>query len=63
MSNETILTNATIVLEDKIVKGTIVFSERAIKSIDSGMSSLPAAINVEGDIVAPGIVEMHTDNM
>ena len=63
MATETILTNANLILEDKVVKGTIVFTERAVTSIDTGTSSLPAAINVEGDFIAPGIVEMHTDNM
>ena len=63
MSNETILTNATLILEDKLIKGTITFTERAVTSIETGLSSLPAAIDVEGDFIAPGIVEMHTDNM
>jgi len=63
MATETILTNAHLILEDKVVKGTIAFTERAVTSIDTGLSSLPTAINVEGDFVSPGIVEMHTDNM
>ena len=33
MSNETILTNATLILEDKLIKGTITFTERAVTSI------------------------------
>jgi len=63
MTTETILTNANIILEDKVIKGTITFTERAVTSIDTGLSSKPAAIDVGGDFVAPGIVEMHTDNM
>lgn len=60
---ETILTNATLVLETETLNGTIVFDESGIRSIDSGRTSLPSALDVEGDYVAPGIVEMHTDNM
>jgi alpha-D-ribose 1-methylphosphonate 5-triphosphate diphosphatase len=60
---ETILTNATLVLETQTLNGTIVFDESGIRSIDSGRSQLPSAIDVGGDYVTPGIVEMHTDNM
>ncbi|KUL92849.1 hypothetical protein DK26_26330 [Bosea sp. WAO] len=59
----TILTNARLILENEIVDGTIAFDESGILSIDQGRSSLPAAIDVQGDYVAPGLVEMHTDNM
>ncbi len=60
---ETILTNAKLILENEIVEGTIVFGPEGIRSVDSGRSSLPAATDVGGDFVSPGIVEMHTDNM
>jgi alpha-D-ribose 1-methylphosphonate 5-triphosphate diphosphatase len=61
--SDTILTNARLILENEIVHGTIAFDESGIKAIDHGLSSLPAAIDVGGDFVAPGIIEMHTDNM
>ncbi len=60
---ETILTNAKLILEDEIVEGTIVFGPEGIRAVDQGRSSLPGATDVGGDHVAPGIVEMHTDNM
>lgn len=59
----TILTNARLILENEIVDGTIAFDASGILSVDQGRSSLPAAIDVQGDYVAPGLVEMHTDNM
>ena len=59
----TILTNARLILEDEVVNGTIAFDENGIRSVDQGRSSLPEAIDVQGDYVAPGLVEMHTDNM
>lgn len=59
----TILTNARLILEDEVVTGTIAFDEDGIRSVDQGRSSLPEAIDVQGDYVAPGLVEMHTDNM
>jgi alpha-D-ribose 1-methylphosphonate 5-triphosphate diphosphatase len=60
---ETILTNATLVFENETRNGTIAFNETGITGLDFSRSSLPSAIDVEGDYVTPGIVEMHTDNM
>lgn len=60
---ETILTNTKIILEDEVIDGTIVFDKGEIKSVDMGHSSLPSALDAEGDYVAPGLIEMHTDNM
>ena len=60
---ETILTNARIILEDRMIDGTIRFDETGILAIDEGRSALPQAVDVEGDFVAPGLIEMHTDNM
>lgn len=61
--SETILTNARLILDDEVIHGTIAFDERGIRAVDHGLSALPAAINAGGDFVAPGIIEMHTDNM
>ncbi len=60
---QTVLTNARLILESEVVTGTIAFDETGITAIDHGRSGLPGAIDVQGDYVAPGLVEMHTDNM
>ena len=60
---ETILTNARLILENEVVDGTIVFDRDGIRAVDQGRSSVPGAIDAGGDHVAPGLVEMHTDNM
>ncbi|MCA1999066.1 MAG: alpha-D-ribose 1-methylphosphonate 5-triphosphate diphosphatase [Hyphomicrobiales bacterium] len=60
---ETVLTNARLILETEIVEGSIVFDEQGIRAVDLGRSALPGAIDAGGDYVAPGLVEMHTDNM
>lgn len=59
---ETIITNARLVLEREVVDGTIVFDTDGIRDVSSGRSQLPAAIDANGDFIAPGLVEMHTDN-
>ncbi|MFV0295628.1 MAG: alpha-D-ribose 1-methylphosphonate 5-triphosphate diphosphatase [Hyphomicrobiaceae bacterium] len=60
---ETILTNARLILEDEVVPGSIVFGPGGIRAVDQGRSSLPDAVDAEGDYIAPGLIEMHTDNL
>ncbi|RDJ20760.1 alpha-D-ribose 1-methylphosphonate 5-triphosphate diphosphatase [Bosea caraganae] len=60
---QTVLTNAKLILENEVVTGTIAFDENGITSIHQGNTALPGAIDAQGDYVAPGLVEMHTDNM
>jgi len=59
----TILTNAELILETETRRGTLVFDESGILSVESGTSSAPGAIDCGGDYVSPGLIEMHTDNM
>lgn len=59
----TVLSNARLVLEREVVKGTVVFDATGIKSIDKGPTAVKGAIDVDGDWVAPGLIEMHTDNL
>ncbi len=61
--SETILTNARLVLENEVVRGSIVFDENGIRTVDAGSCRLLGAIDADGDYVCPGLVEMHTDNM
>ena len=60
---ETILTNAKIILENEVINGTLVFADGVIRTADAGRSSVASAQDMEGDFVAPGLIEMHTDNM
>jgi alpha-D-ribose 1-methylphosphonate 5-triphosphate diphosphatase len=60
---ETILTNARLVLETEIVEGSLCFDGKGIRSLDAGPSRAPGAIDAGGDLVSPGLVEMHTDNL
>jgi alpha-D-ribose 1-methylphosphonate 5-triphosphate diphosphatase len=60
---ETIITNAKLILAREIVPGTLCFDAAGIRAIDTGASRSPAAIDAQGDFLAPGLIEMHTDNL
>ncbi len=63
MSAETILTNARIVTADSEFDGTVVVRGEEIVEVAPGRSHLPGAIDLDGDYLMPGLVELHTDNM
>jgi len=57
----TVLTNARIVLADEVVTGHVAFSGHRIDAIDTGTAP-GLAIDVEGDYLLPGLVDIHTDH-
>lgn len=63
MSAETILTNARIVTADAEFDGTVVLRGSHIAEVADGRSHAASAIDLEGDYLVPGLVELHTDNM
>ena len=63
MSQETILTNAILVLPDETLAGTIVLHGGVIADIQAGRSQTASAIDMDGDTVIPGVVDVHTDNL
>jgi alpha-D-ribose 1-methylphosphonate 5-triphosphate diphosphatase len=60
---DTVLTNARIVLPDDEAEGTVLLSGGRIASIDAGTTTLPAAEDLDGDYLIPGLVELHTDHL
>jgi alpha-D-ribose 1-methylphosphonate 5-triphosphate diphosphatase len=63
MNQETILTNAILVLPDELRSGTIVLHGTVIADIQTGRSWSAGAIDVGGDTIMPGVVDVHTDNL
>lgn len=63
MSAETIFTNARIVLADEVVDGSVRVVDARIAAIDSGASAPAGALDLGGDYLLPGLVELHTDNL
>lgn len=63
MTRELVITNGQIVLSDEVVHGTVVVRDGLVADIDDAVSSLSSAVDLEGDTLVPGLVELHTDNI
>jgi alpha-D-ribose 1-methylphosphonate 5-triphosphate diphosphatase len=67
MSQTVILANASLVLADEVILGSIRLQDGCISAIDTGpMTSADASADVidcNGDLVMPGLIELHTDNL
>lgn len=59
----TILTNAKLVLPDEVVVGTVSLDGSLISAIDPGGSAAADTVDLQGDFLVPGLVELHTDNL
>lgn len=60
---ETILTNTALVTPDGVVEGSISIENGRISGISERSSAAASAIDLEGDYLLPGFVELHTDNL
>jgi alpha-D-ribose 1-methylphosphonate 5-triphosphate diphosphatase len=63
MTEQTIFANANLILEDEVVRGSVRIKDGIITDIDGGSCVPVGAIDLEGDYLAPGLVELHTDNL
>ena len=58
-----VLANARIVLETETVTGSIAVQDGRIAALDTGAGVPAGAEDCGGDYLAPGLVELHTDNL
>ncbi len=63
MTDGTVLANATLVLPDGTIHGSLKIADGVIAAIDSGASVPAGAVDCDGDYVSPGLIELHTDNL
>ncbi|MEM6594236.1 MAG: alpha-D-ribose 1-methylphosphonate 5-triphosphate diphosphatase [Pseudomonadota bacterium] len=63
MSGDLCLANAQLVLADRVILGTITIAHGEIVEITEGDGVPIGAIDCSGDLVLPGLVELHTDNV
>ncbi len=61
---EQIFSNARVVLGHEVLAGaTVRVANGCIVAIDSGASAVNGALDLGGDWLLPGLVEVHTDNL
>ncbi|MES2432829.1 MAG: alpha-D-ribose 1-methylphosphonate 5-triphosphate diphosphatase [Pseudomonadota bacterium] len=63
MMTETILANATLVLPNEVIHGSIRIDDGVITAIDQGSAVPSGALDCNGDLLMPGLIELHTDNL
>ena len=61
--SDLILANARIVLADGVLRGSLLLRDGKIADISSGTAVPPGAADLAGDLLLPGLVELHTDNL
>ncbi len=60
---ETVLGNARLILPDRVVRGHLRLAGGVIAAVEEGGDLPPGAVDCAGDLLAPGLVELHTDNL
>ncbi len=60
---ETIYTNAILILPNELVEGTIVVRDGVITDVSKTRSHAAGALDLDGDYLMPGVVDVHTDNL
>ena len=61
MSRETVLGNARLVLDEEVRHGSVLIRDGLIADISSDPG--PAGVDLDGDHLLPGLVELHTDHL
>lgn len=64
-SPEVVLANARLVLGTEVVEGAVVLRDGRIAAIDQGRvrAGLAGVEDLGGDLLVPGLIELHTDNL
>ena len=60
---DTILANARLVLPSEVIAGHLVLRDGRIAEIGHGTAIPAGALDCDGDLVMPGLIELHTDNL
>lgn len=63
MNQSIVFTRAKMVLPDQVVEGSLCIEGEQIVDIDTSPSRHPSAIDLQGDYLIPGLIELHTDNL
>jgi alpha-D-ribose 1-methylphosphonate 5-triphosphate diphosphatase len=63
--SETIFTDARVVAGHEVFRGDVLVRDGLIARVSPSArpSAVPGAVDLEGDFLLPGLVELHTDNL
>lgn len=61
--DELLLNNARLVLGNEVVSGHVLLRAGRVAEIGHGPSHVAGAVDLRGDLLLPGLVEVHTDNL
>ena len=56
-----LITNARVVTPEEVLVGSVAIEGGLIIAVEPGACSERSAIDLEGDYLVPGVVELHTD--
>lgn len=62
-SDTTILANATLILPSSVIRGAVTIVDGQIIDVTAGAAVPAGALDCGGDYIAPGLIELHTDNL
>src|SRR5688572_19137794 len=62
MAAETVFTHARIVTAEEVIVGTVLVRDGRIRALHQGATAVRGTVDLEGDLLIPGLVELHTDN-
>ncbi len=60
---QTLLANARLILPEGEILGSVLIQDGQIADISSGPTRATGAEDLQGDLLLPGLVELHTDNL
>ncbi len=63
MMNEQVFTNALIVTPQEVLRGSVCIRDGIVSDISESESRLAESIDLEGDFLCPGLVDLHTDEI
>ncbi|QHE83527.1 alpha-D-ribose 1-methylphosphonate 5-triphosphate diphosphatase [Hydrogenophaga sp. BPS33] len=63
MNNDIVFNNARVVLPDAVHHGSVSVRSGRIHDVNGHGTGVAGTVDLEGDYLMPGLVEMHTDNL
>jgi alpha-D-ribose 1-methylphosphonate 5-triphosphate diphosphatase len=58
-----IFSNARLVLNDRVASGTLAVADGRIERVDDTPAAPAGALDLDGDFLMPGLIDLHSDNV